>query len=130
MTDEHVELANLIMGRTTTAAVEAVLAAGYSKRSEQVTEIVADSSKVFMVVCQDPEAHARSYNEGYEAAVTQGLADDPSLAGEWLDGKLAVAFAYGWREGRGVPTPVDRDSGELLHSEALQPDFNPYQGES
>lgn len=40
---------------------------------------------------QDMEEHARSFNEGYEAAVTQGLADDPTLAGDWLDAKLAEA---------------------------------------
>lgn len=33
----------------------------------------------------DMENHAESFNGGYEAAVTQGLADDPTLAQEWLD---------------------------------------------
>lgn len=32
----------------------------------------------------DIEAHARSFNEGFETAVAQGLADDPALAAEWL----------------------------------------------
>lgn len=34
--------------------------------------------------CPDMEQHARSFNEGYETAVAQGLADDPTLAGDWL----------------------------------------------
>ncbi|WP_169165126.1 hypothetical protein [Cellulomonas taurus] len=32
----------------------------------------------------DSEAHARSFNEGFETAVAQSLADDPALAQEWL----------------------------------------------
>ena len=32
----------------------------------------------------DIEAHAAAYNEGFQEAVAQGLADDPSLAGDWL----------------------------------------------
>lgn len=33
----------------------------------------------------DMEAHATWFNEGYEAAVAQGLADDPTLAEDWLN---------------------------------------------
>jgi hypothetical protein len=32
----------------------------------------------------DSESHARSFNEGFETAVAQGLADDPTLATDWL----------------------------------------------
>ena len=35
----------------------------------------------------DMEGHATSWNEGYEAAVAQGLADDPTLAQEWLESR-------------------------------------------
>lgn len=35
----------------------------------------------------DMEGHATSWNEGYEAAVAQGLADDPTLAQEWLEAR-------------------------------------------
>ena len=44
-------------------------------------------------VHHDTEAHARSFNEGYEAAVTQGLADDPTLADDWFQAKLREARA-------------------------------------
>lgn len=46
----------------------------------------------------DIEHHARSFNEGYEAAVTQGLADDPSLADEWFQGQLREARAQALEE--------------------------------
>jgi hypothetical protein len=65
-----------------TAHQEAILtAAGFGLLAEPIV----------IHVHHDTEAHARSFNEGYEAAVTQGLADDPSLAGDWLDAKLADA---------------------------------------
>ena len=32
----------------------------------------------------DSEAHARSFYEGFETAVAQGLADDPAAAQDWL----------------------------------------------
>ena len=44
----------------------------------------------------DIEHHARSFNEGYTAAVTQGLADDPTLADDWLQEKIREAKAEGW----------------------------------
>jgi len=47
----------------------------------------------------DIEAHARSFNEGYEAAVTQGLADDPTLADDWFQEKIREAKAEAWSEG-------------------------------
>jgi|GEM_PF-6207627 len=68
--------------------------------------------------CVDMETRAELLNEGYEAAVTQGLADDPERAEEWLNGKLAVAWAEGhesgWWNGRqsqmstpnGAPLPL------------------------
>lgn len=53
-------------------------------------------------VHHDVEAHARSFNEGYEAAVTQGLADDPSLADDWLQAKLREAKVEALREAAGL----------------------------
>lgn len=44
----------------------------------------------------DIEHHARSFNEGYETAVTQGLASDPSRAVDWLQEKIREAKAEGW----------------------------------
>jgi len=39
---------------------------------------------------------------------------------------LAEAFAYGWREGAGIATPVDLETGEPMHDQAAQPAWNPY----
>lgn len=47
----------------------------------------------------DIEHHAASFNEGYEAAMAQHLADDPSLAEDWLNAKLAGAWVEGFRAG-------------------------------
>lgn len=35
-------------------------------------------------VCRDMEDYAEAWNAGYETAVTQGLADDPARAEDWL----------------------------------------------
>ena len=43
---------------------------------------------------------------------------------------LAEAFAYGWREGAGIASPVDLDTGELMHDQAVQPAWNPYKEEA
>lgn len=53
--------------------------------------LVADA--VVIHVPHDTEAHARSFNEGYEASVTQGLTDDPTLADDWFQEKLREARA-------------------------------------
>jgi hypothetical protein len=47
----------------------------------------------------DIEKHAESYNEGYDAAVTHGLADDPTLADDWFQEKIREAKAEAWDEG-------------------------------
>lgn len=64
---------------------------------ELVARIDRDASSRLMPtvvhVHHDTEAHARSFNEGYETAVAQGLADDPSLADDWLQEKLLEARA-------------------------------------
>jgi hypothetical protein len=41
----------------------------------------------------DSEAYAAAWNDGYESAVTQGLADDPTLADDWFQEKLREARA-------------------------------------
>ena len=66
----------------------------------------------------DIEHHARSFNEGYETAVTQGLADDPTLADDWLNAKLAEAWD------RAVASLIYDDGTpvELAHNP------NPYRG--
>jgi hypothetical protein len=38
-----------------------------------------------LVTHADPEEYARIYNEGYDAAYAQELADDPSAADDWLE---------------------------------------------
>jgi hypothetical protein len=43
---------------------------------------------------------------------------------------LAAAFAYGWREGKGIPTPVDLETGELMHDQAVQSAWNPYRSQA
>ena len=47
----------------------------------------------------DIEHHARSFNEGYETAMAQELADDPATAQDWLDAKLAIAWDEGYTTG-------------------------------
>lgn len=49
-------------------------------------------------VAHDAEAHARSFNEGYETAMAQELADDPTTAQDWLDAKLKAAGAQALRD--------------------------------
>jgi hypothetical protein len=36
------------------------------------------------------------------------------------------AFDYGWREGRGQPTPINTETGDLLHDQAQLAPWNPY----
>lgn len=65
-------------------------------RCMTLARFAIESAAPYMLVHvhhHDIEAHARSFNEGYEAAVTQGLADDPSLADDWLQAKLREARA-------------------------------------
>lgn len=53
----------------------------------------AREAAVLHVHHHDVENHAKSYNEGYQDAVTQGLADDPSLAADWLAEHDAAVLA-------------------------------------
>lgn len=58
---------------------------------------------IIMHVCmhRDIEDHARSFNEGYETAMAQHLADDPAAADDWLNAKLAEAWDEGFNSGQG-----------------------------
>lgn len=47
----------------------------------------------------DPETYARGHNDGYEAAMSQELADDPTRADEWLEERLRQAQERAWAEG-------------------------------
>lgn len=69
------------------AEIEAILEAAAPHMPQQVSVIHGG---------HDAESHARSFNEGYETAKAQDLADDPSLAQDWLAEKLAGA----WERGR------------------------------
>lgn len=60
---------------------------------KEALETSQNTPAVVVHVHHDTEAHARSFNEGYERAVTQGLADDPTLADDWLQEKLREARA-------------------------------------
>ena len=76
-------------------------------------------------VHHDTEAHARSFNEGYEAAVTQGLADDPTLADDWFQDKLREARAQALEDAAdiaaegGVPAYDSDDWAGWLRSRAV-----------
>lgn len=61
-------------------------------------QAMEDTTVIHVHSHHDIEAHARIYNEGYDAAVTQGLADDPSLADDWFQGKIREARADALQE--------------------------------
>lgn len=56
----------------------------------------------------DMEAYASAFNDGYETAAAQGLADDPGLAGDWLEEQLE-------RARRAVRDVHERDLQESEH---------------
>lgn len=69
---------------------------GHIDGFEEITRSALEAAEPHMLVHvhhHDIEHHARSFNEGYETAVTQGLADDPTLADDWFQGKLREARA-------------------------------------
>lgn len=121
MSADRAELYRLILGRTATAAVEAILAAGFERPKQYERQewercakgphsqaahlldcdpiVVIDllhvagfrkGTPVIVTPC-DPEAYARGHNDGFDVAVAQGLADDPTLADDWLQTKLQEA---------------------------------------
>jgi hypothetical protein len=91
---------------------DALTAAGFGPvKAAALTEALA-KAEVIHVHHHDIEHHARSYNEGYDAAITQGLADDPTLADDWFQGKLRAAAAGALREAAGAVTPPDTDYPE------------------
>lgn len=70
-------------------------AASARARLEAAIAALGGPSRIgnLLVTHADPEEYARIWNVGYEAAVTQGLADDPSLADDWLQERLREAQA-------------------------------------
>lgn len=64
----------------------------------------------------DIEKHAESYNDGYADAVSQGLADDPTLAADWLAQQRAEAWAEGYAHGHQQACP-----GGCTHGVARNP---------
>jgi hypothetical protein len=68
----------------------------------------------------DIEHHARSFNEGYETAMAQDLAVNPSLAQDWLDEKLAEAWD------KGMQAMYDTTSSEWPPI----PEANPYRSQT
>lgn len=96
ISEEAVEVAadlvlRMIMEKPLTSAnpVERELAL---RQGRLILEAAAPHSLVH-VHHHDIEHHARSFNQGYEAAVTQGLADDPTLADDWFQEKIREARA-------------------------------------
>lgn len=74
----------------------------------------------------DIEHHAGSFNEGYEVAVTQGLADDPTLADDWFQGKLREAraealaqAAHAWDEVSDQTPRTGSRAGSWLRARAV-----------
>jgi len=82
---------------------------------EDWASIAATNTPIMQIHHHDIEHHARSFNEGYEAAVTQGLADDPKLADDWFQDKIREAKQVAWHGGyiaglhnmefNGIPIP-------------------------
>jgi hypothetical protein len=67
--------------------------AGYAPHRDHLVALPCDPVTITRTCIADPEEYARIFNAGYDEAVAQALADDPSLAQEWLNRKLADAFA-------------------------------------
>lgn len=49
-------------------------------------------------ICNDTEAHATSFNQGFDAAVAQGLTEDPAFAEEWLHDRIRKEVALAFNE--------------------------------
>lgn len=60
--------------------------------------IVERAAVIHVSTAPDMEVRAELFNEGYEAAMAQHLADDPTLADDWLREQRALA----WDEGRRI----------------------------
>jgi hypothetical protein len=78
--------------------VKTLTAAGFGPVNAAALTEALEKAEVIHVHHHDIEHHARSYNEGYDAAITQGLADDPTLADDWFQGKLRAAAAEALRD--------------------------------
>ncbi|YCK83534.1 hypothetical protein M1D89_10025 [Arthrobacter sp. D3-18] len=131
MSAEHDELFQLILGRTTTKAVERILAAGWVKSRVATTpdEAKEAAARGIFNVRDDPYDFEEwddlnsSERELYLCQARAALeAAAPFIA--------VQAFDHGWREGKGAPTPIHAATGELLHDQAAKPGWNPYRRES
>ena len=75
-------------------AWRAATASPSSTTPPPVPEPVSDTEPQIIVVerpgCVDMEDYARIHNEGFAAAVAQGLHDDPIAAEEWLTAHVAA----------------------------------------
>lgn len=87
--------------------------------NEQDWADIAAAHVPIMVHTCDSEAYAAAWNDGYESAVTQGLADDPSLADDWFQEKLREARAKALA-----------DAAEAIEAQrdASNPDRSPNEG--
>lgn len=75
----------------------ALMARQLGVKPEKVRSVYerASAGEVVEVHHYDIEKHAESFNEGYEAAMAQHLADHPTLAEDWLQEKVEAAFKAG-----------------------------------
>lgn len=67
-------------------------------QATMVAAIVREAAQPVIIHHGDPDTYAAACNEGFETAVAQGLADDPTLAYDWLQQKLREAQAEALRE--------------------------------
>ena len=76
------------------------------------------AASVVHVSHYDMEARAAHFNEGYEAAMSQHLAEDPSAAEDWLNAKLAEAWREGFSAGYADGTDTGPTSPDNPYKEA------------
>lgn len=77
----------------------------------------------------DIEDHAASFNEGYETAMAQHVADDPTVAQDWLVEQKAAAWSAGVRTA--LNHAIRNEDGITLRLQHTydRPWLNPYSGE-
>lgn len=95
----------------------------------RLDEIMAPA-RVTTTTCVDMETRVALLNEGYDTAIAQHMADDPERAEEWLDGKLAIAWAEGHESGfwngRASQQHLPNDATEILLAKEHALKHNPY----
>lgn len=95
---------------TSSDQVDELCAAAKAEGEREVREQVGVGA-IIHVTHADAEEYARIFNEGYEAACAQNLADDPSFWQDWLTAQLAAA------EARGAAAVVERVEAVLAELE-------------